>query len=218
MSDVAHRVRDVFDDWAKRGRAEGMERGHGPTAQRAFQRLEVRDGTSYLDIGCGNGYTVRWAAGVAPGVVATGIDVSSQMIERARQQSAELANTSFICDTFPSGQLTDNAFDAVFSMEVFYYFDDLHKGLSAVHQLLKPGGRFACVVDFYRENTASHEWPELMDLPLHLLSEAEWRDAFTSAGIEVVDQQRLLHPLAPGEEQSWKHTEGSLMTLGRRPS
>ncbi len=82
MSEQTTRVRDVFDDWARRGRAEGMERGHGPTARQGFDRLEVGAGTRYLDIGCGNGYTVRWAA--AAGARATGLDVSAEMITRAR--------------------------------------------------------------------------------------------------------------------------------------
>jgi len=217
MTDGTLQVSEVFDDWARRGRAEGMERGHGPTAIRAFERLGIGADSRYLDIGCGNGYTVRWAAALDASVRATGIDVSREMIERAREQSADVTNASFVCGSFPSPELTNATFDAVFSMEVFYYFEDLQAGLRAVTDLLVPGGRFACVVDFYRENEASHEWPELMNLPLHLLSEGEWREAFVAAGLEVVDQEHLRHELKAGDEESWKHTHGSLMTLGRRP-
>ncbi len=214
MSEQTTRVRDVFDDWARRGRAEGMERGHGPTARQGFDRLEVGDGTRYLDIGCGNGYTVRWAA--AAGARATGLDVSAEMIARARTAAESIDGVNFVCDAFPSAALPADRFDAVFSMEVFYYLDDLAAGLRAVRSLLRPGGRFACVVDFYGENEASHSWPAEMNLPLQLLTEAEWRAAMEAAGLRVVEQARLRAPLASGETPTWKHQEGSLLTLVTR--
>lgn len=214
MSEQTTRVRDVFDDWARRGRAEGMERGHGPTARQGFDRLEVGAGSRYLDIGCGNGYTVRWAA--AAGARATGLDVSAEMIDRARAAAASVDGVDFVCDAFPSSQLPDDTFDAIFSMEVFYYLDDLAAGLTAVRSLLRPGGRFACVVDFYGENEASHSWPDDLNLSLHLLSEAEWRAAMEDAGMQVIEQARLRAPLVSGETPTWKHREGSLLTLAAR--
>jgi cyclopropane fatty-acyl-phospholipid synthase-like methyltransferase len=207
-------VRDVFDDWARRGRAEGMEHGHGPTARQAFDRLEVGAGTRYLDIGCGSGYTVRWAAAVDPAVRAVGVDLSAGMIERARE-STTATNAEMINAPFPTDELA-GPFDAVFSMEVFYYLPDLAAGLRAVRELLATDGLFACVVDFYTENTASHTWSADMGLDLHLLSVSEWADAFATAGLDVVEQSRLHPPLADGETPTWKHQEGSLMTLGRR--
>ena len=199
MSTTSAHVRDVFDDWARRGRAEGMERGHGPAARQAFERLRVGAGTRYLDIGCGSGYTVRWAAAVAPDVQALGIDVSPEMIEQASRASSEHANASFRCATFPIADLADATFDAVFSMEVFYYLEDLDAGLRDVRRLLTPGGRFACIVDFYRENTASHAWPAELGLTLDLRSAAEWAAAFEGAGLRVIEQARLHPPLAPDQ-------------------
>ncbi|MCA9536195.1 MAG: class I SAM-dependent methyltransferase [Myxococcales bacterium] len=55
-------VRSLFDQWAQAGRAEGMQHSHTPAARQAFERLAVQPGQHYLDIGCGNGYSVRWAA------------------------------------------------------------------------------------------------------------------------------------------------------------
>ena len=113
--------------------------------------------------------------------------------------------------------LKARAFDAIFSMEVFYYLQDLPWALLSVGRLLKPGGYFACVVDYYKENKASHGWPEDINLSLNLLSEKEWRDAMEEVGFDVVEQCRLHPPLAVGEEPNWKHTAGSLLTLVQRP-
>jgi ubiquinone/menaquinone biosynthesis C-methylase UbiE len=211
------KVQALFDDWAERGRGDGMEKGHTPTARQAFDRLEVSPDDHYLDIGCGNGYTVRWAAQLDPTVQAVGIDVSEKMIQQARTLSTELPNTRFIHAPFPLPMLKARAFDAIFSMEVFYYLPNLDWGLLSVGRLLKPGGQFACVVDYYEENEASHRWPEDLDLTLNLLSAAGWREAMEEMGFEVLEQCRLHPPLAEGEEPTWKHTVGSLMTLVRRP-
>lgn len=204
-------VRELFDSWAEAGRAEGMERGHSPTARQAFDRLGVGEGTRYLDIGCGNGYTVRWAAEL--GATAVGIDVSGKMIARARAQSPE--GTRFIHAPFPLPLLKARSFDAIFSMEVFYYLPDLPWALVSVGRLLTPGGLFACVVDYYEENEASHSWPQDVGVAMQRLSERGWRDAMEEVGLEVVEQTRLVDPSA---SEPWKRTEGSLLTLARRPS
>ena len=83
------RVRDIFDDWARSGRAEGMETGHGPSARAGIERLALGQGDGYLDIGCGNGYTLRWvSAVVGTAGRAIGIDVAPGMVERARALSS----------------------------------------------------------------------------------------------------------------------------------
>ena len=208
------KVASVFDAWADAGRAEGMERGHGPTARPAFDRLEVSAGTRYLDVGCGNGYTVRWAH--AAGATAMGIDASPRMIERARTQTEGAAR--FEVARFPDHgveALAEGSLDAVFSMEVFYYLPDVDAALGEVARLLAPGGRFACIVDFYAENETSHGWPEDLGVSMHLLSGPQWVDAFERAGLTVVEQTRLRN--AGPDDPAWKHEHGSLLTLGRKP-
>ena len=212
------RVREVFDDWAERGRAEGMEAGHGFAARAAFDELEVAPGKRYLDLGCGNGYTVRWGAEVVgPEGRAAGLDLSSAMVERARAASEGLANVEFHQAAFPDNPFDAESFDAIFTMEVLYYLPDLSVALAEIHRLLAPGGRIACVVDYYVENDESHSWPEEVGCEMTLLSSAGWQAAFAEAGLEVLSQGRLLYPLAEGEEETWKHTVGSLFTLARRP-
>jgi ubiquinone/menaquinone biosynthesis C-methylase UbiE len=212
-----HRVSEVFDAWAESGRAEGMEEGHAFAAREAFRRLELEPGQRYLDIGCGNGYSVRWAAEQAESVEAYGLDVSAKMIARARRQSEHLPNARFIHAPFPIRELKARSFDAMLSMEVFYYLENLEWGLLSAARLLKPGGRFACVVDYYEENVASHDWPQDLSVKMTLLSADGWQAAMTDVGFEVLDQTRIKAPLAADEEPSWKHTEGSLLTVVSAP-
>ena len=208
------KVRDVFDDWAASGRADRMATSHSPAARPAFDRLRLKDGERYLDVGCGNGYTVRWAAETC--ARATGLDMSPNMIARARELSATIGNVDYLVSPFPDdGALPAASFDAVFSMEVLYYLDDLGSAVRRVRELLRPGGRFACVVDFYAENTASHGWPDDLGVPMTLRSARGWRLEFEENGFEVVEQERLRQPdFASDPDSRWKSVEGSLLTLG----
>ena len=56
---------DVFNDWAHRGKDEGMERGHSPAVNEmlevAFQRTnQENEPFSFADLGCGNAHSLDW--------------------------------------------------------------------------------------------------------------------------------------------------------------
>lgn len=205
---------EVFDAWARDGRDDGMQRAHGPVVRRIFDRLEL-DGTSrYLDIGCGNGYTVRWVASQF-GSTAVGLDASREMIARASALSIALPNVSFVCSSFPRHSLPAATFDVIFSMETMYYMLDLHEALTAVLNLLSPGGIFVSAIDYYRGNRASLGWPGYVGAEMKLMSARNWRRAFEGAGFQSVSQTRLVLPATEARER-WHATVGSLVTTGRR--
>jgi cyclopropane fatty-acyl-phospholipid synthase-like methyltransferase len=208
------KVRNIFDDWARRGRAEGMEKGHGPAAREGFSFLDPRPGHRYLDIGCGNGYTVRWAA--EAGAQSIGIDISPEMIRRAKELSADFPKARFEVCAFPDTSFEESSFDRIFSMETFYYLPDLDQALQESHHLLRPEGRMAVIVDFYRENPASHSWPEDLGCSFDLRSEEEWENAFQRAGFQEVQRTHFLYPPNPKKE-SWKSEMGSLLVLAIKP-
>jgi len=81
----------------------------------------------------------------------------------------------------PAGTaLPPGCLNAVLSMEVVYYLPDLEDALREIARLLVPGGRFACVVDYYEENVASHRWPEDVGVEMTLLDAAGWCRALGS--------------------------------------
>ena len=219
------RVQAVFDEWASAGRADSMADSHAPFARIAFKKLRLRPRSSYLDIGCGNGYTVRWAASASPEGRCVGIDTSSEMVALATGLSQQHANVEFIHSSFPYRRFKENSFDAVFSMEAFYYLPDLPESAREVSRILKPGGCFACMVDYYTENTVSHTWPSDVGVHMELLDEIGWRTLMEDAELRVAEQCRVTLPREtlrdeePGHEVAdWKVTEGSLLTLSRKPA
>jgi len=77
----------VFDSWAKAGRAEEMEEGHGVTVGKFLGSISFDKPFSFLDIGCGNGWVVRKIAQLPKCKKAVGIDKSKNMIKRAVSNS-----------------------------------------------------------------------------------------------------------------------------------
>jgi SAM-dependent methyltransferase len=209
-----------------------MAESHAPVARVALARLTLRRDARFLDIGCGNGYVVRWAAAAAPDGLAVGIDASPEMIALARRHSNAIANVRFIVAQFGTdpadaahAAYAASPYDAIFSMEVFYYLPDLDAALRETLALLRPGGRFACAVDYYAENTASHSWPADLGVRMTLLDGPGWRAAFERAGFVGVSQERIRQPApttaeleaavhAAGDE--WKVIHGTLLTMGSR--
>src|SRR3712207_6353653 len=92
---MEERLRLEFNDWARTGRGESMERGHRPTGEQAIGRMLVPVEARVLDIGCGNGWATRLLAERARGGRVVGIDISDEMVALARQASEGLDHLEF---------------------------------------------------------------------------------------------------------------------------
>lgn len=200
MADVG----DVFDDWARRGRAEGMEEGHGKTAAPLLHSLPLAPGLDFLDLGMGNGWASRYAAG--HGCRAVGIDLSQEMVDRAN--AGALAGAKYVQGDFAKLPFEDASFDVAWSMEAVYYAPDPDAVLREVRRVMKPGGAFHLLMDYYGENEASHGWPGDLDVDMSLRSQQEWCDALMEAGFQAAIADRLRATAAEAEE--WKRNEGTL--------
>ncbi len=187
-------VTDLFDTWATSGRAEGMERGHGARAVQALEDIGIRSGDKALDLGCGNGWATRWMRGKAGSFgFAAGVDASEEMITLAKSFSGRYG-VQYRCLTFEDLPWSDGWFDHAFSMEALYYALDLEAALKSVARVLRPGGTLTVCTDFYLENPHCHGWPEMMGVPMQLLSEAQWTEVLAAAGLVVESTQRCLDP------------------------
>jgi len=198
---------DLFDDWARKGRAEGMERGHGQTAAPLLHALPIETGSQFLDLGCGNGWAARWAQ--TQGALVCGIDASAEMVERAGTAAPE---GDFRQGDFAALPWPANHFQFVWSMEAVYYAPDPDAVLHEVARVLAPGGSFHMLIDFYQENPDSHSWPSDVGVPMALRSEAEWIAAFEAAGLGAVHSKRL-RATSP-DADAWKREQGTLYVSG----
>jgi len=185
----------LFDDWAQRGRAEGMERGHRVRAEQALSAIPISLADRLLDLGCGNGWAARWMRSAAgDGGTVVGIDVAREMLERARAQSDGIEGLSFERAAFDQLPWGDDSFDHAFSMEALYYAPEIDAALRSVARVIRPGGTLTMCIDFYEENPYSAPWPTMLGISMHRLSVAGWEAAFESAGFRVESCFRCLDP------------------------
>lgn len=230
--DEAGAVGELFDRWATDGTADEAAARHRRTAGRVLDRTDLGPGDRLLDLGTGNGWACRHAASRF-GAEAVGVDLALRMLALARQHgagpvdgtgqagAAEVPAPSYVRADFAGLPFADASFDACFSMEALYYAADLDAVLADVRRVLRPGTGLHAVVDYYEENEASHGWPEDCGVPMLLLSERGWADAFEAAGFEAVATERVRMEPEEGEltmaADAWMVEEGSLHVAGVRP-
>jgi len=109
-----------------------------------FSLGPIQPGEHVVDIGCGAGIDSLIAADmVAPGGHVVGVDMTPQMLEKARRAAAE---TSLDTVEFRRGYgealpVPDNWADVIISNGVLNLMPDKQVALAEMNRVLKPGGR-----------------------------------------------------------------------------
>jgi SAM-dependent methyltransferase len=193
-ADSNEQLRTEFNEWARAGKGESMERGHRPVGEQAIARMRVNPEARVLDIGCGSGWATRLLADYASNGRVTGIDISDEMVELARESSESHANVDYEVASAEKLPFADSEFTHAFSMESLYYYRNIPQALREIQRVLKPGGLFVAVVDLYWENEATHQWIDTLKVPVELLSIDDYRSLFIDAGFANIRDQRILDP------------------------
>jgi SAM-dependent methyltransferase len=102
-------------------------------------------GRSVLDLGCGFGWFCRWARDAGAAHV-TGLDVSENMLARARAETADPGIVYRQAD-LEQVVLPAAAYDLVFSSLTFHYLEHLDRLLASAAAALRPGGALVCSVE-----------------------------------------------------------------------
>lgn len=110
---------------------------------------EIKKGDYILDLGSGAGndcFVARAIVGENGKV--TGLDMTEQMINKARENCAKLnfSNVEFVLGDIENMPFDDKLFDVVISNCVLNLVPDKSKAFSEIFRVLKPGGHF-CVSD-----------------------------------------------------------------------
>ncbi|MDQ1697959.1 MAG: hypothetical protein QOJ03_3312 [Frankiaceae bacterium] len=151
---------DEGEHWAEH--AERYERGATPYREALVTAAALHAGERVLDIGCGAGRTTREAArAVAPGGQALGVDLSSAMLQRARQRATEegLDNVRFAQADAQVQAFDSASFDVVISQFGSMFFADPVAAFANIAQALAPGGRVLLVV---WQGLQHNEWAATM--------------------------------------------------------
>src|SRR5690349_15034198 len=92
---MSEQLRNEFNEWARAGKGESMERGHRPVGEQAIAKMRVTPEARVLDVGCGSGWATRLLADYAFNGRVTGIDISDEMVRLAHESSKSHANVDY---------------------------------------------------------------------------------------------------------------------------
>jgi ubiquinone/menaquinone biosynthesis C-methylase UbiE len=173
---------------------------------RLLQRLLVREtrikpACTFLDLGCGTGWAVRYAADLLAGNGRfVGIDLSQGMIEKAKSDSTGLINVEFHQANADDLPFDEGIFDTVICSNSFHHYLRPIEALKEVRRVLKPGGKIQ-ILDITADD-ALIRWIDKRvkrreKEHVKFYSSAEYAQLFNQAGLKHVRSSRLkiLYPL-----------------------
>jgi len=204
------KVRTTFDEWAKIGRSELMEKEHSKTVLKFLNSIRFEKPFSFLDVGCGNGWVVRKISQIKNCKKVVGIDKSQNMITKAKSKKKS-SKENYLRTDILSWKF-NGKFDYIFSMESLYYSTPMESALKKIYRLLKPGGEFFCGTDFYSDNKATIQWSKMLDISLDLRSKKQWKKMFEEIGFKTKTKQVR----DSSNRKKWKREFGTLFIIGKK--
>ena len=226
------RLRREFNQWAEQGRGEEMENHHISITEQTLAVMDLKPGQRALDMGCGAG----WATRLMARVVATGertgqvigLDVSDEMIRRARASSTSYDNVMFVVGSAERIPWEENFFDKVLSVESFYYYADQERALAELFRVMAPRGELFILINLYKDNPYSLRWVDELKVPVQVRSEQEYIDLLRAHTLEAARAVRIPDLTPTPEEYSgkwFKNAEelrefkriGALLLIARKP-
>ena len=134
--------RDFFDKWSGKYDDFRISRWFRYTQDLAIMEFDLRPNARLLDVGCGTGYAVVYAASLLPDGKACGIDISSSMVDRAAARipselTGQVQFRTAGAENIPYG---NDEFDYVLCTNSFHHYHQPMRALGEMRRVLKAGG------------------------------------------------------------------------------
>lgn len=136
-------------------------------------------GKRVVDLGCGFGWVSRWMREQGAASV-LGLDLSQNMIARARAETADSAVEYRIAD-LDTLELPAAAFDLAYSALTFHYVQDFDRLVRVIRKALVPGGHFVFTIEHPIFMAAVHP---------HWISDEDGRKTWPVNGYSVEGERR----------------------------
>lgn len=118
--------------------------------QGVIDLLDIKNGMSVVDLGCGNGQLTKQLSDMGMEVI--GVDESEEMISLARKSYSEIKFVRADATNFT----VDKKVDAIFSNAVFHWIDNQDDLITNIALQLKEGGQLVCEFGGYGNTELIH--------------------------------------------------------------
>jgi phosphatidylethanolamine/phosphatidyl-N-methylethanolamine N-methyltransferase len=182
---VLARIYDDSFDWAL-----------GPGRRWAVQRMPIEAGQRVLEVGVGTGLSLPH---YPADCTVTGIDISEEMLDRARDRADELQSDNADLRLMDAYDLSfgDATFDHVLAPYVISVVPEPARVMEEIRRVCKPGGWVVVVNHFLhsrqplglveRALTPATQWIGFrMDLPLEVVTETPGLDVVEVEGVNLL--------------------------------
>ena len=161
---------------------ERMNESHAEMTAWALDKLELKPTDTVLDVGCGGGAALKRLSGRIDGGRLYGIDYSevsvaaSKELNKADIDSGKMEIHQGSVSKMP---FEDNMFDAIITVESYYFWPDLEEDMKEVFRILKEGGTFMLIAEMYmNDDLDDHHIEMAKKFELHNLTVDEFNALF----------------------------------------
>jgi ubiquinone/menaquinone biosynthesis C-methylase UbiE len=100
----------------------------------------IRQGAEVLSVGCGPGVILRAACALDASIRATGLDISDERVQEAKQRNRENPQANFVRGDAQAMDFASNSFDLVYSRMLLEYLKDKEIAITEMVRVCKRGG------------------------------------------------------------------------------
>jgi ubiquinone/menaquinone biosynthesis C-methylase UbiE len=167
--------------------------------KRAIGKMGLHEPVNFLDLGCGTGWAVCYAARkLHENGTFAGIDISGGMIDRAGKNAAHLKNMVFREGSAEALPFEADFFDKILCTNSFHHYKNPLTALKEVRRVLKPGGELY-ILDMTADDFLTRRINKLFSHrePEHVkfYSTAEYRSMFSGTGLTHRMSKTMNYPL-----------------------
>ncbi|NCC53461.1 MAG: methyltransferase domain-containing protein [Spartobacteria bacterium] len=180
------RAEQWMDMWYKDDETGAYTR-HDKAFMRLFSLMDLREGDTVLDVGCGSGVLVPYILkAIGPGGTLTEVDYAEKMIEENRRRHAD-PRVQFVVARADELEVEEGSVSAVICFSCFPHFQNKAETLAGLQRALTPDGRlFIAHFDSSEDLNAHHRKHECV-MHDHLPDAADMRRLMEEARLTVED-------------------------------